>query len=74
MNPRTVKFPPRRARSRTIDEGEADRPVQLGVSGLWCQLESAQAPVLTPWGAAHQLPVWPATWGSHRSYFTRPGG
>jgi homogentisate 1,2-dioxygenase len=57
-------------RSRTISASEADRPIELGVTGLWFQLESALSPVLTPWAAAHQLPDWAATWGSHRSYFT----
>jgi homogentisate 1,2-dioxygenase len=56
-------------RSRTISASEADKPVQLGVTGLWFQLESALSPVLTPWAAAQQLPDWAATWGSHRSYF-----
>lgn len=56
-------------RTRTISADEADRPIQLGVTGLWFQLESALAPVLTPWAAANQLPEWGATWGSHRSYF-----
>ncbi|MBA3454957.1 MAG: homogentisate 1,2-dioxygenase, partial [Deltaproteobacteria bacterium] len=57
--------------SRTLNDAEADRPVQLGVDSLWFQLESALSPVLTPWGAAHRLPEWSATWGSHPSYFTR---
>lgn len=61
-------------RSRTLDAAEADRPAQLGVTGLWFQLESALSPVLTPWAAAHQLSDWAATWGSHRSYFTRSPG
>ena len=61
-------------RTRTIGASEADRPVQLGVTGLWFQLESALSPVLTPWAAANQLPDWGATWGSHRSYFTRDPG
>ncbi|HEY5921296.1 MAG TPA: iron-containing alcohol dehydrogenase [Kofleriaceae bacterium] len=56
-------------RSRTMSASEADKPVQLGVTGLWFQLESALTPVLTPWAAARQLPDWGATWGSHRSYF-----
>jgi homogentisate 1,2-dioxygenase len=56
-------------RSRTQSANEADKPVQLGVTGLWFQLESALSPVLTPWAAAQQLPDWAATWGSHRSYF-----
>lgn len=57
--------------SRALAASEADRPVQLGVTGLWFQLESALSPVLTPWAAAHQLADWAATWGSHRSYFAR---
>lgn len=57
--------------SRSLDDATADRPVQLGVDSLWFQLESALAPVLTPWGLAHRLPDWSATWGSHTSYFTR---
>jgi homogentisate 1,2-dioxygenase len=61
-------------RSRTISASEADQPIQLGVTGLWFQLESALSPVLTPWAAAHQLSDWPATWGSHRSYFARDPG
>jgi homogentisate 1,2-dioxygenase len=56
-------------RARTISTTEADKPIELGVTGLWFQLESALSPVLTPWAAAHQLPDWGATWGSHRSYF-----
>ncbi len=56
-------------RSRTISASEADKPVQLGVTGLWFQFESALSPVLTPWAAANQLGEWAATWGSHRSYF-----
>ncbi|MDB4962914.1 MAG: homogentisate 1,2-dioxygenase [Myxococcales bacterium] len=57
--------------SRTSEEAVADHPVHLGVDSLWFQLESALPPVLTPWGVAHRLPGWPATWGSHPSYFTR---
>ena len=56
-------------RSRTVDDAEADRPIALGQGALWFQLESALAPVLTTWGMAHRLPGWPATWGSHPSYF-----
>ena len=48
---------------------EADRPLRLGETGTWFQLESALSPVLTPWAAANQLPDWGATWGRHRSYF-----
>jgi homogentisate 1,2-dioxygenase len=58
-------------RSRTISASEQDKPIQLGVTGLWFQLESALAPVLTPWAAANRLDDWAATWGSHRSYFAR---
>jgi homogentisate 1,2-dioxygenase len=56
-------------RTRTITAEEADRPVRLGETGMWFQLESALSPVLTPWAAANQLSDWGATWGSHRSYF-----
>jgi hypothetical protein len=56
-------------RSRMVSAAEADKPIQLGVTGLWFQLESSLSPVLTPWATAHQLPDWGATWGSHRSYF-----
>src|SRR5690606_38496889 len=61
-------------RTRTVDAAAADKPIQLGVTGLWFQLESALSPVLTPWAAAHRLPDWAATWGSHRSYFARDPG
>ena len=57
--------------SRGLDDATADRPIQLGVDSVWFQLESALAPVLTPWGVAHRLPDWAATWGSHPSTFTR---
>ncbi len=57
--------------SRSLDDAAADRPIQLGVHSLWFQLESALAPVLTPWGVAHRLPDWAATWGSHPGQFTR---
>ncbi len=57
------------ARSRSIDDAEADRPTRLGHGSLWFQLESALSPTLTSWAEAHRVPNWPATWGSHRSYF-----
>jgi homogentisate 1,2-dioxygenase len=58
-------------RARGLDDAEADRPVRLGTTGLWFQLESALPLSLTPWAEAARLPDWPATWGSHRSYFRR---
>ncbi len=58
------------AHSRAIDDATADRPEQLGGDSLWFQLESALPPVLTPWAEAHRIAGWPATWGSHPSYFT----
>ncbi|MGE5184651.1 MAG: homogentisate 1,2-dioxygenase, partial [Acidobacteriota bacterium] len=50
-------------RSRT----DTDAPVALGGDSLWFQLEAALPPVIAPW--AEPLPDWPATWGSHPSYF-----
>ncbi len=49
----------------------SDVAEQLGVDSLWFQFESALAPVLTPWGVAHRLPDWAATWGSHPSHLER---
>jgi homogentisate 1,2-dioxygenase len=57
------------ARSRAQTDADADRPVRLGGASLWFQLESALPLALTPWTEADRLPDWPATWGSHRSYF-----
>lgn len=58
-------------RIRAMTDAEADKPMSLGgPTALWFQLESALAPVLTPWAREHGLPDWGATWGSHRSYFS----
>jgi homogentisate 1,2-dioxygenase len=54
-------------RSRAARDADADRPVHLGGTSLWFQLETALPPVLAPW--AEPLPDWPSTWGSHHSYF-----
>jgi homogentisate 1,2-dioxygenase len=55
-------------RVRSLDDATADGPAPPG-QGLWFQLESALPLSLTPWAEDHRLPGWPATWGSHRSYF-----
>jgi homogentisate 1,2-dioxygenase len=54
----------------TQSEEEADRP-EPPRAGLWFQLEGALPMSLTPWGEGSRLASWPATWGSHRSRFTR---
>jgi homogentisate 1,2-dioxygenase len=68
--PFTAHGPSGRAveRERGLSDVDADRPVRLGES-LWFQLESALPIALTPWSEEECLPEWPATWGSHRSYF-----
>jgi homogentisate 1,2-dioxygenase len=58
-------------RVRGLDDAVADRPAPPGES-LWFQLESALPLSLTPWAEENRLAGWPATWGSHRSYF-EPG-
>ena len=55
--------------SRTQAGAEADRSVHLGGASLWFQLESVLPLVLTPWAESAKLADWPATWGSHPSYF-----
>jgi homogentisate 1,2-dioxygenase len=58
-------------RIRQMTEAEADKPMSLGgPTALWFQLESALAPVMTPWAREHRVRDWSATWGSHRSYFS----
>jgi homogentisate 1,2-dioxygenase len=54
-----------------MSDEEADRP-EPPRNGLWFQFEGALPMSLTPWGEAERLASWPATWGSHRSRFTRP--
>jgi len=57
-------------RVRALADADADRPQRLGgPASLWFQLESALPMCLTPWAEAHRLPDWPATWGSHASFF-----
>ncbi len=56
------------ARIRAQADAEADRPARMG-TGLWFQLECALPFALTPWAEDERLPDWPATWGSHPSYF-----
>jgi len=67
----TAHGPGRRAveRARTQPDAEADRPVPPGDS-LWFQFETILPLSLTPWADQHRLPSWPATWGSHRAYFS----
>jgi hypothetical protein len=55
-------------RNRGLADAVADRPAPPGES-LWFQLESALPLSLTPWAEQNRLAAWPATWGSHRSYF-----
>jgi homogentisate 1,2-dioxygenase len=57
-------------RTRAAADAEADAPSPPG-SSLWFQFETALPLSLTPWAAENQIPEWPATWGSHRSYFQR---
>jgi len=52
-------------RNRHQSDASADAPHHVHGS-LWFQLESALAPSLAH---GEPLPDWPATWGSHRSYF-----
>jgi homogentisate 1,2-dioxygenase len=68
--PLTAHGPSRRAveRARSVEAREADQPVPPGDS-LWFQFETALPMSLTPWAEENRLPEWPATWGSHRSYF-----
>jgi hypothetical protein len=47
---------------------EADAPSPPGNS-LWFQFETALPLSLTPWAEENRIAEWPATWGSHRSYF-----
>jgi homogentisate 1,2-dioxygenase len=55
-------------RVRALGEAEADKPVAPGDS-LWFQFETALPLSLTPWAEESRTKDWPATWGSHRSYF-----
>jgi homogentisate 1,2-dioxygenase len=56
-------------RVRALADADADRPAPPGEASLWFQFETALPLSLTPWAEAHQLPAWPATWGSHRGHF-----
>jgi homogentisate 1,2-dioxygenase len=55
-------------RARAQHDVDADRPVPPG-DAIWFQLESTLPFSLTPWADEARVPDWPATWGSHRSYF-----
>ena len=56
------------ARVRALDDATADAPSPPG-DGLWFQFETTLPLSLTPWAEENRLAGWPATWGSHRSYF-----
>ena len=55
-------------RVRALGDADADQPVPPGDS-LWFQFETALPLSLTPWAEENRVQDWPATWGSHRSYF-----
>jgi homogentisate 1,2-dioxygenase len=57
-------------RARAATDAEADAPSLPGNS-LWFQFETALPLSLTPWAEENRIEDWPATWGSHRSYFQR---
>jgi homogentisate 1,2-dioxygenase len=58
-------------RTREQDDAQADQPARPGNS-LWFQLETTLPLSLTPWAEQNRIAGWPATWGSHRAYFTAP--
>ena len=55
-------------RIRAHDRRRGRPPVPPG-DQLWFQFESALPMSLTPWAEEDRVADWPATWGSHRSYF-----
>ncbi len=56
-------------RTREQDDAQADQPARPGNS-LWFQFETTLPLSLTPWAEQNRIAGWPATWGSHRAYFT----